>query len=68
MNVLELAEKHDIKIHSVEPKDFGTVYRALSVKKLEAIRTDLLEGGHPTPISCHREEGGIDSFMIIWNK
>ena len=68
MNLLELFKKHNVNLESIEIKDFGTVYRACGVKLLDAVRLDMFAQGHKTPVSCHREEGSCEAFMIVWNK
>lgn len=68
MNMIELFKKHNAEIQAIEIKDFGTVYRSVGVTKLDAIRLEMIERGHKTPISCHREFESSEAFMIVWNK
>lgn len=68
MDLLELFKKHNVELTAIEPKEFGTVYRACGVKLLDAVRLDMFAQGHSTPVSCHREEGSCEAFMIVWNK
>lgn len=68
MDILTLFKKYDLELLSVSFESFGSIYRANNLKALELLRQDLINSGHKTPISCHREEGSIESFMVIWNK
>lgn len=66
MELLELAKEHDFAIDSIQVLDYGTVIRGVGIKKLQTIREVLLPK-IKRPISCHREEGSSEAFMIIWN-
>lgn len=68
MNILQVFKDHGIEVTSIEPKDFGTVYRACGLKLLEQARIAMFELGHNTPVSCHREYESCEAFMIVWNK
>lgn len=65
MNLNDLAKKHDFNIDAIEVLEHGIVVRGVGVKKLKAMREELLES-HDKPISCHREEGSSEAFMILW--
>ena len=67
INIQEIAKNNDFTIESVEVKDHGTVIRGVGLNKLESMRLELFENGHKKPISCHREEGSCEAFMILWN-
>lgn len=68
MNLLELFKNNGVELTSIEIKDFGTIYRACGVNLLDTVRLQMFEQGHKTPVSCHREEGSCEAYMIVWNK
>jgi hypothetical protein len=64
-NILELAKKHNFTIEAIEVLNHGTVIRGIGKNKLDLIRADLLSEGYKR-VSCHREEGSAEAFIIIW--
>lgn len=66
MNIQEIAQRHNFEIEEIEEKDHGTIVRGVDVRKLQAMREEMLAQGHPRPISCHREEESSEAFMILW--
>ena len=63
----EVAERHNFTVESYEVAHHGVIVRGVGVRKLEAMRSELLESGHKKPISCHREDGSAEAFMILWH-
>ena len=66
--ILTFLNKNGISVNEVQKKEFGVLIRSNGVSQLDAARELLFEAGWTTPISCHREEGGTDCVMIVWNK
>lgn len=66
--IIKLVKSNGSEINAVEVKEFGTVIRSCGVKLLDDARLKIFKQGHLTPVSCHREEGSCEAFMIVWNK
>lgn len=66
--IIELVKSNGSVVDEIEVKDFGTVIRSCGLKLLDSARLEIFKQGHETPISCHREEGSCEAFMIVWNK
>lgn len=60
---------HNLEIESIAITESAAVIRFDDGKdKIEKIRTELLDSGWGKPISCHRDEGSVSCFMMLWYK
>jgi hypothetical protein len=67
VNILKEAQAIELQIESIEMESSNIIIRNCSVNKLEEFRTHLLNVGHVGNISCHREHGSSEAFMLIWH-
>ena len=68
-NIKFISKDFSIKFSSIENDNKGnTIFRCESgVNKLEQLREYLiLENIVNKPVSTHREDGGVECFMILW--
>ena len=64
--ILRVAEQHNFDVSHIEHLAHGDIAHGIGIKKLEAMREQLLAEGHDRPISCHRQDGSSEAFMILW--